>query len=175
MSERVGSDSGFEWRYLQSILSRSRNSSIYFTVVLCRIRLFPTLISKISWLESAPPLKCPHPGFSGRWTTLNEVFHQNLVDLREWVIVPEGWSRKYTPRANVNCNFWRTNIILSTCCEKYYDPNIKTCQKLLFHFLNFLFNRENETEMAYRIFGNCIWRSKYCLDDFHFRWLKTAI
>ena len=41
----------------QSIWSRSRNSSFNFRVVLCRIRLFPTLISIIQWLWSELPLK----------------------------------------------------------------------------------------------------------------------
>jgi len=40
----------------QKILSRSRNSSFNFRVVVCRIRLFPTLISKIKWLGSELPL-----------------------------------------------------------------------------------------------------------------------
>ena len=40
----------FEWRPLQSILSRSRNWSFSSRVVVCRIRLFPTLILKINWL-----------------------------------------------------------------------------------------------------------------------------
>ena len=43
---------------LQSILSRSRNSSLNFRVVLCRFRLFPTLVSTIKWLGSGLPLKC---------------------------------------------------------------------------------------------------------------------
>ena len=33
-------------------------ASIKFRVVLCRIRLFPTFISKIRWFGSALPLKC---------------------------------------------------------------------------------------------------------------------
>ena len=37
----------------------SGNSSFNFRVVVCRIRLFPTLISKIKWLEY--------------WTTLNSI------------------------------------------------------------------------------------------------------
>ena len=61
MSERDGSDIERLWismttRRIQSILSRSRNSSFYFRVVVCRIRLFPTLISKINWLWSELPL-----------------------------------------------------------------------------------------------------------------------
>ena len=42
---------------LQSILSQSRNSEFNFKVVVCRIRLFPTLISKINWLGSELPLR----------------------------------------------------------------------------------------------------------------------
>ena len=42
---------------LQSISSWSRNSSFYFRVVVCRIRLFPTSISKIKWLGSELPLR----------------------------------------------------------------------------------------------------------------------
>ena len=38
-------DSQYEWRHLRSILSRSRNSSFILKVVLCRIRLCPTLNS----------------------------------------------------------------------------------------------------------------------------------
>ena len=41
---------------LQSTLSRSGNLSFNFRFVVCRIRLFPTLISKIKWLESELPL-----------------------------------------------------------------------------------------------------------------------
>jgi len=50
-------DSEFEWRHLESISSRSRDSSFNFRVVLWRIRLFPTLISKIKWIESELPEK----------------------------------------------------------------------------------------------------------------------
>ena len=39
------------------ILSRSRSSAFYFRVVVCRLRLYPTLISKIKWLRSGLPLK----------------------------------------------------------------------------------------------------------------------
>ena len=46
-------DSEFEFQF---ILSRSKNSEFDFRVVECRIRLFPTLISKINWLESEVPL-----------------------------------------------------------------------------------------------------------------------
>ena len=42
---------------LQPIFSRSRNSPFSFRVVVCRIRLFPTLISRIKWLGSELPLK----------------------------------------------------------------------------------------------------------------------
>ena len=42
---------------LQSILILSRYSSFKFIVVVCRIRLFPTLISKIKWLRPGLPLK----------------------------------------------------------------------------------------------------------------------
>ena len=41
---------------LQSISGRSRNSSFKFRVVVCRIRPFPTLISKTKWLGSELPL-----------------------------------------------------------------------------------------------------------------------
>ena len=54
MSERGGSD--IERRHLKSIWSRSRIPSFNFSVVVCRIRLFPTLISKIKWLGSGLPL-----------------------------------------------------------------------------------------------------------------------
>ena len=40
-----------KWSHLQSICSRSRNLPFNFSVVVCRIRLFPTLISKIKWLN----------------------------------------------------------------------------------------------------------------------------
>ena len=48
-----------EWSHLQSILSQSRNSSFNSRVVVCRIRLFSTLISKIKWLGFELPLKAP--------------------------------------------------------------------------------------------------------------------
>ena len=40
----------------KSILIRSRISSFNFSVVLCRIRLFPSFILKINWLGSELPL-----------------------------------------------------------------------------------------------------------------------
>ena len=42
---------------LQSISSRSKNSSFNLRVVVCRILLFPTFISKIIWLGSELPLR----------------------------------------------------------------------------------------------------------------------
>ena len=45
----------------KSSLSRTRNSSFDFRVVLCRIRLFPKLISKIKWLGSGLPLRIHEP------------------------------------------------------------------------------------------------------------------
>ena len=50
LSERVGSD--IERLWIRMTLSRSRNSSFNFRVVISRIRLFPTLISNIKWLGS---------------------------------------------------------------------------------------------------------------------------
>ena len=44
---------------LQTILSRSKKLSFNFRVVACRIRLFPTLISKIKWLWYELPLTRP--------------------------------------------------------------------------------------------------------------------
>ena len=48
-------DSEFKW--LQSILVRYINSSLNFSVVVCLIRFFPSLISEINWLGSELPLK----------------------------------------------------------------------------------------------------------------------
>ena len=58
MSEKVGSDIGRFWIWfnrfwVDGILSNSSKSR----VVLCRIRLFPPLISKIKWLWSELPLE----------------------------------------------------------------------------------------------------------------------
>ena len=44
---------------LHSIMSRFRNSSFNFREVLCRIRLFPTIISKMDWVWTT--LKCYLP------------------------------------------------------------------------------------------------------------------
>ena len=55
ISERGGSD--IERRHLKSIWSRSRIPSFNFSVVVCRIRLLPTFISKIKWLGPRLPLK----------------------------------------------------------------------------------------------------------------------
>ena len=46
-------DSEFWITPVQSIWSQPRNSSFNVRVVLCRIRLFPTLISKIKWLKGS--------------------------------------------------------------------------------------------------------------------------
>ena len=58
MSERGGSDIERLWiwmiSYLQSILSR--RSSFNFRTVVCQIRPFTTLISKIKWIGSGLPL-----------------------------------------------------------------------------------------------------------------------
>ena len=66
MSERGGSDIErlwiFKWRHRQSIRSRSSNPSFIFSLIVGRIRLFPTLISKIKWYGSELP-----------WT-----FHENF-------------------------------------------------------------------------------------------------
>ena len=59
MSERGGFDTERLWTEmtLSSIdRSRSRNSSFNFSVVVCRIWLYPTLNFKIKWLWSALPL-----------------------------------------------------------------------------------------------------------------------
>jgi len=56
---------------LQSMLSRSENSSFNFRVVVCWIRLFPTLISKIKWLRSRLPFKSKHQKCWGRTPLYN--------------------------------------------------------------------------------------------------------
>ena len=62
MSERVGSDIERLWNWI----SRSTQNYLKMTpfklrVVPCRNRLFPTLISKIKWLESELPLSWQWP------------------------------------------------------------------------------------------------------------------
>ena len=57
MSERGGSDIGRLWNWIsRSSQNRMKMRSFKFRVVLCRIRLFPPLISKIKWLGSELPL-----------------------------------------------------------------------------------------------------------------------
>ena len=57
MSERVGSDIERLWNWIRtSTQNRLKIKSLKFRVVLCRIRLFPTMISKIKWLECELPL-----------------------------------------------------------------------------------------------------------------------
>ena len=57
MSERVGSDKERFWILNDIILNQFwKFTSFKFGVVLCRIRPFPTLISKIKWLGSELPL-----------------------------------------------------------------------------------------------------------------------
>ena len=46
----------FEWSHVQSVLIRSWNSSFNFRLIVSRIRLFPTLVSKIKWSGSELPL-----------------------------------------------------------------------------------------------------------------------
>ena len=58
MSERVGSDIKRLWNWISRLTqNRLKMTSFQFRVVLCRIRLLPTLISKIKWLGSGLPLK----------------------------------------------------------------------------------------------------------------------
>ena len=61
MSESVGSDierySEIEWWISRSKQNQWNITSFNSRVVLCRIRLFPTSISKIKWLESELSLK----------------------------------------------------------------------------------------------------------------------
>ena len=57
LSERVGSDLQRHWNWIStSTQNRLKMTSFKFIVVVCRIRLFPTLILKIKWLGSALPL-----------------------------------------------------------------------------------------------------------------------
>ena len=49
---RLRTTLNLKWRHLQSKWCHSRNSSFNFSVVVCRIRLFPTLNSKIKCLRS---------------------------------------------------------------------------------------------------------------------------
>ena len=57
MSERDGSDIQRLWNSIsRSTPNRLKMMSFKFTVVLCRIRLFPTLVSKIKRLGSELPL-----------------------------------------------------------------------------------------------------------------------
>ena len=75
MSERCGSDIERLWNLIsRSTQNRLKMASFVFRVVLCRIRLFPTLISKIKWLWPELPLKWPvHDWFkmaSGWWWTI---------------------------------------------------------------------------------------------------------
>ena len=57
MSEKVGSDPERLWNWIsRSIQIDLKMTSFKFRVVLCRIRLFPTMISKVKWLGSKLPL-----------------------------------------------------------------------------------------------------------------------
>jgi len=57
MSERGGSDIERLWNWISSSgQKRLKMASFKFRVVVGRIRLFPTLISKIKWLGSGLPL-----------------------------------------------------------------------------------------------------------------------
>ena len=63
--EGLYDDSEIEWW----ILRPTQNRLLFkFRVVLCRIRLFPTLILKIKWLGSELPLNIKW-GASSRWTS----------------------------------------------------------------------------------------------------------
>ena len=53
-------DCEIQWRNFRSTQNWLEMNSSEFWLVLCRIRLFPTLISKIRWLESGLPLKLLH-------------------------------------------------------------------------------------------------------------------
>ena len=60
MPERCGSDIERLWNRISwPTQNRLKMLSFNFRVVLCRIRLFPTLISKIKWLGSGLPWRTP--------------------------------------------------------------------------------------------------------------------
>ena len=60
MSETVGSDIKRLWNWIsRSTQNGFKKNPFKFKVVLCRIRLFPTSISKFKWPGSGPPLKFP--------------------------------------------------------------------------------------------------------------------
>ena len=57
MSERVGSEIERLWKLIsRSAQNRRKMASFKFRAVLCRIRLFPALLSKIKWFGSKLPL-----------------------------------------------------------------------------------------------------------------------
>ena len=68
---------------IQSILTRSRNSSFRFRVVLWRIRLFPTLILKIKWFGSELPLNT-NLSIRSIWTRRSELNSLRLTIIWNW-------------------------------------------------------------------------------------------
>jgi len=107
------------------------------------------------------------------------------VDNLERGLPPEpGWSQRMShrsrgmksiPRGQMWIVIFGVRILFYQLLVKNITIQIFKLVKNFCFIFDFFRNRENETEMAYRIFGNCIWRSKFCSDEFHFRWLKTVL
>jgi len=74
---------------LQSTLSRFRNSSLNFRVVVYRIRFFPTLISEIKWLGYGLPLRITlEPWLSKTCSFLAMLFVENFIeDFQFWTLI----------------------------------------------------------------------------------------
>ena len=63
--------------------SQPRNSSFNFRVVLCRIRLFPTLISIIKWCGSELPLSFKDELTSFRMTNILSIHSIRYTDMKK--------------------------------------------------------------------------------------------
>ena len=138
MSERAESEKGPEF---QSILSRFRNSSFNLRVVVCRIRLFPTLISKIKWLGSGLPLKNWVKSIFGPRKRLDWWFHQ-------WPSFFQSWSLK------LECRWWRHQWAKKRRdCWTFYMSRFKT-------FEIWYQNVQDKCPVVYRYKNN-----GYCKDD----------
>ena len=97
ISERGGSDMEWLWNWIsRSTQNRLKLTSFKFIVVLCRIRLFPTLISKIKGLGSGPVLTCDKNSHAWRhhkqkwciWMLMTLV--RFVISLWPWSLTADG-------------------------------------------------------------------------------------
>ena len=132
MSESGVSDIERLWNWIyRSTQNRLQIKSFKFRVVLCRIRLFPTLISKLKWLGSVLPFTV---------MSIFNIFRANLT-LNPTCTVNPICSANPTCTVNLDPNLRRQFVSF------YIEVARKTCTYLRFWSFNFYFSFRNSTRL----------------------------